>query len=873
MSKKVALLIGVSEYGEGIPSLSAPLNDVAAMKRVLENPHMGGFDEVTTRFNPDLPAMQKAVQQIFANCRKDDLVLLFFSGHGITDDNNRLYLATKGTSKDYYKATSVPASFIQDVSLESYAKRQVIVLDCCYSGAFAEGWQTKSVGIELEKELGAEGRVVLTSATATQTSFQQEGEELSLYTQYLVEGMETGAADKDEDGKIHAHELHDYAKAKVQEVKPKQKPGIIIDREGFNILISQAPVNDPELDFRKLVEKYATEGQITVAGNYILQVKRQELGITEEKSDEIINEVLAPYRKRIENIKLYKQVFTEAVKQNYPLTERLLNELKDLEDVLGLEDKDIARVKEQIMAEKEAEYRPQQEVQQQEQKEYQNKLQRYEQEFLKAVEQEYPLSENARNQINILQQSLGLRTEDIKRIEQPILAAKDWEKQKAEKNIITKPPQKTISQYPNSFSTSQPQKKLTIKIIAGIAVLIGGVSVSVNYLISNQTNEQPRSVSTIPEEETLKLNERQVDNLVQTLQTQYQEQKYQHCYDLAMDKILIDKNVMSEWVGKCGLEAAKIKANDDSYSGAISIAQKIPNTASNYQEVQGYINLWSEKILEYATKVYKKGKLEDAIYTVETFIPDNSSAKNKIPDLISQWQQEEEKHQTIINNAQQALEQEKWQNAKQEAEKISSDFVEWKKQAQAIINRANLEINRIALEKSKLQKARQQVSLISITTGVDYNRLHELLKAEKWKEADLETTRAIFQAAGREEEESLRKQEHIDNFSCEDLRIIDQLWLEFSQGKFGFSVQKEIYQNLGGTRDDEVMNNFGDSVGWRKGGEWLILNHWGLGIPSTSLGEIDAPTAPRGQFPTTGYWHGGRWGPIKFPERAANCDL
>lgn len=90
----------------------------------------------------------------------------------------------------------------------------------------------------------AEGRVVLTSSTATQTSFQQEGEELSLYTKYFIEGIETGAADKNGKGKIYAHELHDYAKAKVQEVKPKQKPDIIIDREGYNILLSQAPVNE-----------------------------------------------------------------------------------------------------------------------------------------------------------------------------------------------------------------------------------------------------------------------------------------------------------------------------------------------------------------------------------------------------------------------------------------------------------------------------------------------------------------------------------------------------------------------------------------------------------------------------------------------------
>ena len=85
-----------------------------------------------------------------------------------------------------------------------------------------------------------------------------------------------------------------------------------------------------------------------------------------------------------------------------------------------------------VMAKKEAEYQRQQEVRQREQEEYENKLQQYEQEFLKAIEQEYPLGENARNQISLLQHSLGLRNEDIQQIEQPILADKYQEKLKEE---------------------------------------------------------------------------------------------------------------------------------------------------------------------------------------------------------------------------------------------------------------------------------------------------------------------------------------------------------------------------------------------------------------------------------------------------------
>jgi hypothetical protein len=65
--------------------------------------------------------------------------------------------------------------------------------------------------------------------------------------------------------------------------------------------------------------------------------------------------------------------------------------------------------------------------------------------------------------------------------------------------------------------------------------------------------------------------------------------------------------------------------------------------------------------------------------------------------------------------------------------------------------------------------------------------------------------------------------EDIDNFPCEDLRIIDLLWVKYSHGHFGFSVQKEIYQGLGGTREynREVMEKFGEDVGWKKEGKWL----------------------------------------------------
>jgi len=118
----------------------------------------------------------------------------------------------------------------------------------------------------------------------------------------------------------------------------------------------------------------------------------------------------------------------------------------------------------------------------------------------------------------------------------------------------------------------------------------------------------------------------------------------------------------------------------------------------------------------------------------------------------------------------------------------------------------------------------QPVKLIS-AKGVDYRKLHRLLASKKWKEADKETKNKMLEAAGRTKEMWLRI-EDIDQFPCEDLRTIDQLWVKYSNRRFGFSVQKRIYESLGGTReyDEKIWDAFGDRVGWRVNSKWLDYN-------------------------------------------------
>lgn len=115
---------------------------------------------------------------------------------------------------------------------------------------------------------------------------------------------------------------------------------------------------------------------------------------------------------------------------------------------------------------------------------------------------------------------------------------------------------------------------------------------------------------------------------------------------------------------------------------------------------------------------------------------------------------------------------------------------------------------------------------LSSDRDVDYTRLRDLLKAGQWKEADGETAERMFEVMGRQEQGRLEL-EDIQNFPCTDLRTIDQLWVKYSKGQFGFSVQKKIWQQCGKPRENNFnWEEFGKAVGWRSSNglskdEWI----------------------------------------------------
>ena len=94
--------------------------------------------------------------------------------------------------------------------------------------------------------------------------------------------------------------------------------------------------------------------------------------------------------------------------------------------------------------------------------------------------------------------------------------------------------------------------------------------------------------------------------------------------------------------------------------------------------------------------------------------------------------------------------------------------------------------------------------------------LEKLLKANEWFKADQLTAKLMCQVTKREKEGWLST-EHIDAFPCEDLRMIDQLWVDNSNNKFGFSVQKKLWLECGGELDkpnSTAWKKFAAEVGW-----------------------------------------------------------
>lgn len=832
---KVALLIGVSEYEPGLPCLDAAVRDIEALRRVLQDPEMGGFDEVKILANPEAHTMQLEIETLFGGRAKDDLVLLFFSGHGVLDAEGTLYFASRNTRKnvngDLIQSTAVETRFIHKIMNNSPAKRQAIILDCCYSGAFDPTLQPKDDGsVDLLKQLGSEGRVVLTSSNSTERSFEQQGADLSIYTRYLVEGIETGAGDQNGDGFVSMLELHEYAASKVRETAPKMTPKIIVMKDkGFEIVLAKAKVTDPKLKYRKTASRYANAGTIRPTGRAILDRLRQQLGLTLEEATEIEAEVLRPYQERLVNLQQYRETLIAEAKHEYPLSEFAREDLITLQQMLGLRDEDVLPIQEEV----EAQFAHQSEA-------YQQHLAQYEVEF------------KHQEMLRLVSKTTGCDYTELRNF----LRDKQWREADRETNklmmIVAKPKYhwldgESISNFPIE----------DLKLIDSLWVEYseGRYGFSIQKEVWEECG-RPGVVNDGTETEWRKFMDRvgwggSYDEL------QFSPEKSPMtlpCW-YTIGWFLKSSYIGSEEVGYSLFTHPALEILVSKTTGAeVEFKHQERLRQESEQQKQEREKAEYENNLRSYEREFQKAL--DAEY------PLSQSALDEMNRIQVQLHLNEEDIARIeqpLRDKAERQNQEKLRRArvKEEAELQQREREKSKHQP---------ELNAHLKQSSSIQS--NIVSEVELKSGanISYITLQDLLKQGNWKEADRETFRAMWKAAGKtfgfgngEFEAHFIHNSAIQKIPDTDWHTINNLWLKYSNGTLGFSLQFNIWQNLIDSKKKELsdckgffqtFNNlrsrpidklFRDQLDWNdRAGNPVTWNALDFTSPSKTIGSLPA---------------------------------
>lgn len=242
-----ALVIATSRYDDaGLRELRSPGRDAEDFAAVIADPTVGGF-KVALLVDQTESRLRREIAAFLSERTADETVLIYLSCHGIQDSHGRLLFAATDTDTRYPHASAVRAAELLDQLDECKARRQVLILDCCFSGSFGDSKSAGDGQLDLEAKLRrhSRGREVLTASRGFEYSF--EGEPLdgasagSVFTTGLVKGLRTGAADANRNGHITVEEAYEYAFAHVRDDGSPQTPQRwLLGGEGNQIVLARS---------------------------------------------------------------------------------------------------------------------------------------------------------------------------------------------------------------------------------------------------------------------------------------------------------------------------------------------------------------------------------------------------------------------------------------------------------------------------------------------------------------------------------------------------------------------------------------------------------------------------------------------------------
>lgn len=306
---KKALLIVTNEYAHESLKPLVSIKEVEALAAVLEDPNIGNFEVTKPLINQPKTVIDIALTKFFRDASSDDLLFVYFSCHGLKNNKLKLYFATNETDPELIEDTAVSAYSVNEKMTDSDAKQKILVLDCCFSGSFAEGITAMSAEEQdphLEEVFDGSGRIVITSAAPTQYSYIREvkelGEKRSYFTGFLIEGLKTGDADLNNRGSISVNNIHNYIRRSIIKIpkaqRPNQNPEIWTFKGSGDITIANNPhkkqpdnlasqireaINKSDWEkSRELLEKNKVESPIALEIEAFLNQAAQKTEIRED---------------------------------------------------------------------------------------------------------------------------------------------------------------------------------------------------------------------------------------------------------------------------------------------------------------------------------------------------------------------------------------------------------------------------------------------------------------------------------------------------------------------------------------------------------------------------------------------------------------
>jgi predicted MPP superfamily phosphohydrolase len=217
-----ALLVGVDDYSDvTISSLKVCADDVQAVYDVITARGYApdGVKLLQSPSGSDFPATRAAIfsalTSLAETADQNDLLLFYFSGHGIVRDG-LAYLLPSDASYTSVADTAINFDRVKQVIQTSAARAKVIILDACHAGAQigkAFTGMTKDFVRRVFEE--AEGLAILASCKERQVSWEWPEKGRSVFTHYLLDGL-SGAADFDKKGFVTVNDISRYVTDKVK---------------------------------------------------------------------------------------------------------------------------------------------------------------------------------------------------------------------------------------------------------------------------------------------------------------------------------------------------------------------------------------------------------------------------------------------------------------------------------------------------------------------------------------------------------------------------------------------------------------------------------------------------------------------------------